>query len=174
MARDPELQVLLDKQAIHEVVLRYCRGIDRLDAELIRSCYHADATDEHGTYTGTRDEFVEWVTRVLARFGGTMHVIANHLVEVDGDAAGSEAYGMAFHFGDPPEDHRRNFTTGFRYVDTFERRDGEWRIAARVAVREWTHKVTPDQQWLIPPDRDGARGRRDRRDAVYTLGGTRP
>ncbi len=167
MTVEPEVQALLDRQAIRDVVLRYCRGIDRLDLELVRSCYHADATDEHGTFTGTRDEYVDWVGGVLNRFTGTMHVVANQLVELDGDRARSETYGVAYHHGDPPDDHRRNFTTGFRYVDRFERRGGEWRIAARVAVREWTHRVTPEQQWLIPPERDGRLPRRDRTDAVY-------
>ena len=96
-----------------------------------------------------------------------MHVVANQLVELDGDAAPSETYGVAYHWGEPPDDRRRNFTTGFRYVDRFERRGGEWRIATRVAVREWTHTVTAEEQWVIPPDRDGRRGRRDRTDPVY-------
>ena len=77
---DP-VQELLDRLAIADVVLRYCRGIDRLDLELVRSCYHADATDEHGTFTGTRDEYVEWVAGVLTRFTGTMHVVANQLID---------------------------------------------------------------------------------------------
>ena len=33
------LQVLLDKQEIHKVLMRYCRGIDRCDAELLCSVY---------------------------------------------------------------------------------------------------------------------------------------
>lgn len=167
MTVEPEVQALLDHQAIHDVVLRYCRGIDRLDLELVRGCYHPDATDDHGRFRGTRDEYVEWVGGVLMRYTGTMHVVANHLVELDGDVARSETYGVAYHHGDPPDDHRRNFTTGFRYVDRFERRDGEWRIATRVAVREWTHTVTAEQQVIIPPERDGRRGQRDRTDAVY-------
>ena len=158
---------LVDRQAIADVVLRYCRGIDRLDLDLVRSCYHADATDEHGTFLGTRDEYVDWVAGVLTRFTGTMHVVANQLIEVHGDDAHSETYGVAYHWGDPPDDHRRNFTTGFRYVDRFARRDGEWRIARRVAVREWTQVVPAEQQLVIPPERDGRRGRRDRDDAVY-------
>jgi hypothetical protein len=96
-----------------------------------------------------------------------MHLVANQLIELDGDRARAETYGVAYHWGDPPDDHRRNFTTGFRYVDRFERRDGVWAIARRVAVREWTQRVSADQQWIIPPDRDGRRGRRDRDDAVY-------
>ena len=163
---DP-LQTLLDRHAIADVVLRYCRGIDRLDLELVRDCYHDDATDEHGSFRGTRDEYVEWVAGVLARFTGTMHVVANQLIEIDGDDARSETYGVAYHWGDPPDDHRRNFSTGFRYVDRFARRDGVWRIAGRVAVHEWTQVVPAEQQWRIPPERDGRTGRRDRGDAVY-------
>lgn len=167
MATDPALQVLLDRQAIADVVLRYCRGIDRLDLELVRDCYHPDATDEHGTFTGTRDEYVDWVSGVLERYTGTMHVVSNQLIEVDGDRAHAETYGVAYHWGEPLTDHHRNFTTGFRYVDRFERRDGVWRIARRVAVREWTQVVPAQQQWVVPPERDGRRGRRDRSDAVY-------
>jgi hypothetical protein len=163
------LQALLDRQAIVDVVLRYCRGIDRLDLELVRDCYHADATDEHGTFMGTRDEYVEWVGGVLTRFTGTMHVVANQLVEIDDDSdtARCETYGVAYHWGEPLDDPRRNFTTGFRYVDRFARRDGAWRIARRVAVREWTHVVSPEQQLMIPPERDGRRGQRDGTDPLY-------
>jgi hypothetical protein len=171
---DPAVQRLVDRQAIADVVLRYCRGIDRLDLELVRACYHPDATDEHGTFLGTRDEYVDWVAGILTRFTGTMHVVANQLIELDDDGgagdrdiARCETYGVAYHWGDPPDDSRRNFTTGFRYVDRFARRDGEWRIAQRVAVREWTHVVPAEQQLGIPPERDGRRGLRDRSDAVY-------
>jgi hypothetical protein len=165
------LQQLIDRQAIVDVVLRYCRGIDRFDLELVRACYHEDATDEHGTFTGTRDEYVDWVAGVLTRFTGTMHVVANQLVEVDSDDARSETYGVAYHWGEPPGDPRRNFTTGFRYVDRFARREGIWRIVRRVAVREWTHVVPADQQMDIPPERDGRRGRRDRDDPSYEMFG---
>ena len=164
---------LEDDREIRNVLYRYCRGVDRLDLELVRDCYHADATDEHGTFIGTRDEYVEWVAGILTRFTGTMHVVANQLIELDEggdgdtDTARCETYGVAYHWGDPPDDHRRNFTTGFRYVDRFARRDGAWRIARRVAVREWTHVVPPEQQWRIPPERDGRTGRRDRTDPVY-------
>lgn len=168
---DPSVTALVDRQAIVDVVLRYCRGIDRLDLELVRNCYHPDATDEHGTFTGTRDEYVDWVASVLTRFTGTMHVVANQLVEVDGDTdtAHCETYGVAYHWGEPRDDARRNFTTGFRYLDRFERRDGVWRIARRVAVREWTHVVPADQQLVIPRERDGRRGQRDRSDPVYEV-----
>lgn len=45
------LQELVDKRALAEVVMRYCRGVDRADEELIVSCFHPDAVDEHGAYS---------------------------------------------------------------------------------------------------------------------------
>ena len=162
----PEVQALLDQRAIRDVVLRYCRGIDRLDLELVRDCYHPDATDDHGGFVGTRDEYVEWVGGVLMRYTGTMHVVANQLVELAGDHARSETYGVAYHHGDPPTDPRCNFTTGFRYVDSLVREDGAWRIAERFAVREWTHSNAGRRRTPTTP---GPLGRRDGDDPVFKL-----
>ena len=132
-----------DIEAVRTVVLRYCRGIDRRDLELVRDCYHPDATDDHGrAFSGTRDEFVAWVARVLERYEGTMHTVSNQLVELGpgGDTAECESYGVAYHWGSPPDDPRVNFTTGFRYLDRFERRDGRWRIGARRVALEWVRE----------------------------------
>ena len=87
MSQPPDVQALLDKQAIYEVVCRYCRGIDRLDLDLVRSCYDVDAREHHPGYDGDVDGFVEMVGKGLPRMLGTMHVIANHL----GTAACREA-----------------------------------------------------------------------------------
>jgi hypothetical protein len=32
-----DLQALLDEREIHRVLMRYCRGIDRMDQDLVRS-----------------------------------------------------------------------------------------------------------------------------------------
>lgn len=161
------LQDLVDKQAVYEVVLRYCRGIDRLDLELVRSCYHPDAVDHHTGFTGTRDEYVAWVGQGLRRFAGTMHVVANHLVELEGDVAYSETYGNAHHWGQPAEDPSLNFVSGFRYVDRLERRGGEWRITERHAVREWTRAIPAET--VRPKEGEGPGAGRDRTDPVYLI-----
>ncbi len=163
--RDPDLRQLLDKQAIHEVVLRYCRGIDRCDREMVRDCYWPDATDEHGSFVGSRDEYVTWVfDRMLPRYAMTMHFIGNVLIDLDGDRAKCEAYGMAMHRtgSDKPE---HNLRTGFRYVDDFARRDDQWRIARRVCALEWTLQVDPSRWWDAPETH--RRGTRDRTDPLY-------
>ena len=163
--RDRDLRQLLDKQAIHEVVLRYCRGIDRCDRELVRDCYWPDATDEHGSFVGSRDEYVAWVfDRMLPRYAMTMHFIGNVLIDLDGDRAKCEAYGMAMHRtgSDKPE---HNLRTGFRYVDDFARRDDQWRIARRVCALEWTLHVDPSRWWDAPETH--RRGTRDSTDPLY-------
>lgn len=159
---------LVAAEAVRDVVRRYCRGIDRLDLELVRSCYHADATDTHGTFSGTVDEYLTWVTGVLARYDATFHLLGQQSVEVVGDVARSEAYGVAHHRGDPT-DPRRNLVVGFRFLDRMERRPTTgWRIARRVATTEWVQSVPPDHRWPLPPG--GAEGRRGPGDPLFTLG----
>ena len=137
MSVQPELQDLLDKQAIHEVMMRYCRGVDRQDAELLRSTYWPDAHDDHGLYSGSRDGFVDWVISFLREnFSTVIHKIGNELVEVHGDIAFSESYFTGYYdFVQDGRPHTR-MSCG-RYVDRFERRDGEWRIARRTVVNDW-------------------------------------
>jgi hypothetical protein len=152
---------LLDERAIRNVVLAYCRGVDRMDRALVRSCYHDDAREEHGSFEGPIDDYLEWVWRVLARYDRTMHLVANQLVELRGDRAHCETYGIAFHEGDPA-DPTKNLTTGFRYLDRFERRNGDWRIVQRVAVTDWCRSWAPETRWEIPGHLlVGARGSAD-------------
>jgi len=76
------VEALLAKQAITEVVYRYCRGIDRFDREMVRDCYWPEATDEHGSFTGTRDEYISWVfDRLLPRYSWSQHFIGNVLID---------------------------------------------------------------------------------------------
>lgn len=160
------LEKLLHKQAIYEVVMRYCRGIDRLDFDLLRSAYHPDGIDHHTGFDGTVDEFIAWLGPKLPALGGTMHHIGNHLVELHGDLAISESYCMATHWSAADAGNRSDFTSGCRYVDLMERRDGRWAIAERWAVREWTRS---DAGRLIGPEGRGPRGRRDASDPLAAL-----
>ena len=60
----------------------------------------------------------------------------------------------------------RDYTVGLRYVDDFERREGEWRIAARACVFEWSRiDPLPPAGWS--PAEIAATGLRDKDDLVY-------
>jgi hypothetical protein len=155
-----------DRREIHECVLRYCRGIDRLDMDLVRSAYHPGGIDHHTGFSGPVEDFVEWVSSALTNFEGTMHLIGNHFAEGKGDTAVSETYGTAVHWGAPTDDPRRNFTSGFRYVDHFEKRGGRWAVVERWAVREWTRS---EAGRFMAKEGDGPAPRRDSEDVVYTV-----
>jgi ketosteroid isomerase-like protein len=136
------VQLLLDKQAIHDVLQRYCRGVDRSDEELLRSVYHSDAYDDHGGFKGNGWEFAAGlVERMRAAGQPTMHTLSNESIDIDGDVAYVESYVIAYHRhlqdGVPSD-----LFFGGRYVDRFERRNGEWRIAHRTVVHDFSHEGT--------------------------------
>jgi hypothetical protein len=96
-----------------------------------------------------------------------MHLVANHLVTIRGDAAVAETCGIAHHRSADP-DPRRNLKVGFRYLDRFERRaSGQWLIADRTATTEWVEAPVDGQFWPIPAD--SAIGTRDATDPLHRL-----
>lgn len=130
------LQYLLDRTAIMDCLLRYCRGVDRFDRALIASAFHPDCLDEHGKFVGTPDEFTEWALgQHSAAHLGHQHLLLNHTVEIDGDVAHTETY---FMFISMNRQNKPVTMGGGRYVDRLERREGAWRIAARVTLRDWS------------------------------------
>ena len=164
--RPMDLQTLLAIQEIKDVLYRYARGVDRRDLDLVRSCFHEDAYDDHGSVRGTVDELLKAIDEFSARFNLTYHFIGNVLVEVDGDVARSEAYAVATHRREPqPGRAGKDDIWGIRYVDRFERRAGAWRIAYRVIAQEW-RTVVPIQERPtgVPP---GQWGRHDSDDPLH-------
>ena len=155
-----------DRDEIHRLVLAYCRAVDRLQYDDIRAVYARDGIDHHTGFDGTADEYVAWLRSGLPVLGGTMHIVGNHLAEVDGDRAVAETYGTAVHWGTPADEPALNFTTGFRYVDRLVREDGRWLVAERFALREWTRSDAGRRRDAQAP---GPRGSRDRDDPVYRL-----
>jgi ketosteroid isomerase-like protein len=130
------LQELLDKQALHELVLTYCRACDRRDFALVRTLYHDDAVDDHGAmFTGGPDEYVAWLPQVMANFEVTAHAIHNALFVVRGDTAQGELYTTAYHRTHPPD--ARDIVVGGRYLDRYERRAGAWKFLHRRLALDW-------------------------------------
>jgi hypothetical protein len=102
------LDLLLAERAIRRVVARYARGIDRMDLEMVRDCYWPEAVDEHGTFSGARDEFISWVSTLRARHTMTMHKMGPPLIDWYDGVASVETYCVAYHSGEPAGDSRWN------------------------------------------------------------------
>ena len=154
-----------DDRSIKRCLHHYCRGIDRCDAELVASCYHPDATDDHGAFQGLGIDFARYATqRLRTHCEATMHMIGEPCIDYTSvDSAQVETYVQAVHrCRDDTGPYLERF--GGRYVDRFERREGEWRIAHRLCIREW------DAKERIEPAFAAGRfteGRRDHTDPAY-------
>jgi ketosteroid isomerase-like protein len=180
--RDAVLQLVYDRQQIVEVLHRYARAIDRCDIELLKSVYHDDAIDIHGTFAGNAHEFAEFmIPRLQKQTSYGVHHVTNELVEVDGDRAIAESYLLGYHrvpggwesvarfFGENYAlrakaegtlEDEHEYVTGGRYLDKLRKRDGVWRIWRRRITVEW-NQCRPSTMVL-----DGGR-------AGYDLPGTR-
>jgi hypothetical protein len=134
------LQVLLDKQAITEVVHRYSRGIDRRDRSVLTSVYWPDAVDEHaGIFTGGPPELIDYLLKTVAGMR-TMHCISNILIDISSDtSAVCESYVFSYHVGIMNDD-LKEFVGGGRYLDSFQKRGTEWRIRKRTVVIDYVQE----------------------------------
>jgi hypothetical protein len=167
---DLEMMVreLYDRQKIHEVVVRYCRAVDRLDRDLLLSCYHSDAIDDHGLIVGGPEVFADWALGLHSRAQvAHQHIITNHSCELDGDVAHAETYWM---FAGMQAADGSLSIGGGRYIDRMERRGGEWRIAARKCVPDWGGEPKASA-WLPAGAAEALRAggvvARDRTDSSY-------
>lgn len=161
------IEEVVAEATIKDIQIRYCRACDRMDFELLRSCFHPDATTEYGFFGGSVDDFVAGAEQSLPHFVSTTHNTGNQIVEVDGDRAWAEHYTVATHrMAADDLGPVRDFITAVRYIDRLECRKGDWRIARRVLVLDW---MRSDPVVTIEPRPEVQPGQRDRGDASYTL-----
>ena len=151
---------------IHACLLRYTRGVDRHDRPLMLSAYWPEAYDEHGVAEGVAADFVDWAIGWHSdNQSKHQHIITNSTVELDGDSAHGETY---YTFWGENREGPPTLAFG-RYVDRFQRRNGEWRIVHRVCVNEFTgnFSATPiTAEWARMLYKSGP-SRRDIGDISY-------
>jgi hypothetical protein len=171
-----EIGRLLGKQAITEVIWRYCRGMDRMDRDLTLSCWHPGGTDDHAPlFKGTAEGFIEWLWPIHAAMQATRHMVSNIMIELDGDEAATESYWYV-HLRIPRGDEVYDLIGDGRYLDHFEKIDGVWAIRHRTSISCMTRtmKLDPpvfDPPLIVPnnPESEPARWARDESDCSYRL-----
>jgi ketosteroid isomerase-like protein len=143
------LEEAADKLEIREVLARWNRGLDRADAELMRSTYHPDAIEEHGIHHYIGPEAADdCIRRHVAGTERHMHTTVQATIELDGDLARCESHWVAYltiqpagHAAEAPGSTvtgpEQLVTCGGRFLDRFERRPDEWKIAHRKMILEW-------------------------------------
>ncbi len=163
MANSDIIKELQDRQAITDLIYRYCRAVDRIDRELGYSIWHPDSHADYGDFykgdgTGVIDMICQQHSRALAH----SHQVANILISLDGDTAGSEAYITAT-VRVQNEDRLLQIVTWNRYIDSWSLRDGRWGLDRRICLRDF------DEVREAAPMNDQSDGRRDRNDASYQV-----
>lgn len=168
---NPRLEAMMSKLEINDVLMRYARGIDRADEDLLKSCYHADAIEEHGsTYAGPAHAYIEDAVVRIRQMGTMCHYLCNVHISLDGDLAYVEAYVLTFaRFSQDGESF--DTLTGGRICDRFERRQGEWKIAHRKMAFDWNRDMPSQEGWCLglfdPTDPKMVMGRKNKEDLSY-------
>ena len=160
-----DVQTLLDKQAIMELSYRYSRACDRLDEALLATVYWPDGTDDQGIFSGSAPDYVRWVIDYLSGWVASHHDNTNILIDLDGDQACGEVHWTGYYQLEIDGVSHDNLAVG-RYIDRYERRDGEWRILHRTCVSDWSRLQPTVNDLRNNPDQRLV-GRRDRTDPVY-------
>ena len=149
---EASLQDVVARLEITEVLHRYARAMDRMDAELALSCWHPGGTDDHAPlYSGSAEGFVEWLWPVHAAMVMTRHVISNILIEVDGDRAGTESYWTVTLRMTAEGGALHDIIGQGRYVDHFQRRNGVWAIVHRQSLHDWD-RIDPVDRTMASED----------------------
>lgn len=157
------LQTIADRHAITDLIYRYCRAVDRIDAELGYTIYHEDGVADYlPGYEGSGRGSIDYICASHRQALGTSHQVSNIIIQLDGDKAASEAYVQA-HLRIRYGDQVKHLGVWARYLDRWSRRGGRWGIDKRQAVIDFNEVRD------FTPLRGENAGRNDRSDPSYAV-----
>jgi len=162
MSNESPLALLVAKQAITEQLANYARAMDRCDHALGYSVFYADAEADYGDmFKGSGHGFVDWALRSHMTMLTHSHHISNMLIKVDGDWAASETCVTMMCRIAGADGALQDLRSIGRYVDRWQNREGQWRIAHRKYVHGF------DDSWPVTRAAFPIEGRRDGEDISY-------
>ena len=113
--------------AITQLPARYAQALDARDMDALVELFHPDV--QVGRDRAGRSALKEYFTELMARFGVSIHLVANHIVDfIDADTATGVVY-CRDELGDVDGDGWR--VGAIQYWDDYERVRGEWCITRR-------------------------------------------
>ena len=133
-ADGPTLEERLDRiesrEAIEDLLLRYCMACDDRDIEGLVGCYAPGGYFlSSGRRTEGHDAMARQFAARLADFGPTYHVIHGAIIEFDSrDSARGTVLAHAEHMVE-----RGIVVAAHRYLDTYTRVSGRWLLRSREA-----------------------------------------
>jgi hypothetical protein len=145
MSTTAEVTEFLDRAKIRDALVRLARGEDRRDAKMIAGSYWRDSVTDYGVFKGSFDDYLAWVVPGSPAILDTQHILGQSYVELKGDIALVETHVISYHrvnFGT----EERDTCIGGRYLDKMQKRGGDWRIAERRMLYDWS------QDWGVATD----------------------
>jgi uncharacterized protein (TIGR02246 family) len=134
-----------DHWEIRQLVERYASAADRADGDAVAALFTEDGVLEvrldpktPDQVTGVRNGHAEIAAAIngISHYRATQHLIANSVAELDGDRATGVTHCSAHHLGGE-SDGNPDRVLFIRYLDTFRRPDGRWRISRRELRVQW-------------------------------------
>ena len=142
-----ELQDLIDRAAIQQLLARYFQGLDRSDPEQVRGCFTDDVRCHYDKRSPTRG--IEELMGSLQNFNKlragamkiTTHFMGNFsLTLLQGDVAETETNAIAF-LVEPTNGADMVAMRSLRYLDRMRRQGDGWRISDRIHTLDWSCQV---------------------------------
>lgn len=138
-----------DVVELNQLAYRYAAAVDACDEALFLSVftedarlrsYHPDADAPFADLSG-HAQLATIPNTMRGMYRATTHMMTNHLVDVQGDSATGQVLCTARHM---ELDGASTINVVIRYVDSYARRQGAWKIADRQIRFLWSerHMVT--------------------------------
>ena len=145
--RSAELQYLVDRAAIHDLLSRYFHGLDRCDPAQVRTCFTEDVQahyDHRPPAKGIEEMMSGFRTfkRIPeSKLKMTTHFMGNLVFRLlEGDVAETETNAIAF-LVETDEGADLVSMRSLRYLDRMRRQADGWRISDRIHTLDWSCQV---------------------------------
>jgi hypothetical protein len=164
---------LEDREAIRDILAAYAHAIDRRQWGMMARLFHPDAVFQFGLVAGDWRGFVEQARAIIDPCLATQHQLGQTIFGFEGEAVcHTETYMTAMHTIPPGYPMTAAFPdkgviysgiVAGRYVDRFEKRGAQWRIARRTGLYDWREfRVVEGVD--LSDTAEGAAGYHDARD----------
>lgn len=153
-AHPANLQQILARAEIYDVLMQYMRGVDRRDMNLVRAAFHPGATQTNPYLApgeqGSVEDLIALMDANALHIPMSMHLLGNIVYEFAGDdLAVVESYLIAYQTHRDSAENEGLRQTGSRYLDRFERRNGSWKIAKRVLPLNFVRPLAPPGDQIL-------------------------
>jgi hypothetical protein len=142
-----DLRRLLDRAAIHDLLVRYFQGIDAANQDQVRSCFTDDVRagyDGRAPVEGIdalMGSFRAFRNRASGQWKATTHFVGNLSFKLlRDDSAETECYAFAC-LVTPGAASDRLTVRSLRYLDRLRKTPDGWRISDRVQTLDWSCEV---------------------------------